>query len=210
MQRPPRVSALKRNGRRLYEMARSGEAFEPEARSVTIHEFVITAFRTPDVEFSLRCSRGTYVRSIARDLGRLLGCGGHLRALRRTKVGQFVVEDSVSMESLRETLGTRGEEEGVAAASGRGAGVPGLWSLEEALGFLPGCVLRDEAVGRVLDGRSPGLDEFEKMDERAGQGDRVRVMSRDGRLIAVGTTPGPGAEPLVRLERVLARKGEPE
>jgi len=210
MQRPPKVSALKRNGRRFYEMARSGESFEPEARSVTIHEFLVRAFRAPDVEFSLRCSRGTYVRSIARDLGRLLGCGGHLRELRRTRVGQFVVEDSVTLDDLKEALGPRGGAEGLATASSSGGRISGLWPLDEALGFLPGCVLREEAVGSVLDGRSPGLDDFEMMDERSAQGGCVRVMSRDGRLIAIGIAPGPGAEPVVKLERVLARKGEPE
>jgi tRNA U55 pseudouridine synthase TruB len=210
LQRPPRVSALKRNGRRFYEMARSGESFEPEARSVTIHEFVITAFRAPDVEFSLRCSRGTYVRSVARDMGRMLGCGGHLRELRRVGVGQFAVRDSVTLERFKEALGLRGGVDGFTVEPGPGGRIPGLWSLDEALGFLPDCVLRDEAVGSVLDGRSPGLDEFERMDERAVQGGRVRVTSREGRLIAVGTAPAPGGEPVVKLERVLASKSGPE
>jgi len=210
LQRPPRVSALKRNGRRFYEMARRGEDFEPEARSVTIYEFVITAFRTPDVEFSLKCSRGTYVRSVARDLGRLLGCGGHLGELRRTRVGQFAVEESVTLERFEEALGLPREADGLPTGPGPGGRIPGLWSLDEALGFLPGCFLRDEVVGSVLDGRSPRLDEFERMDERAAQGGRVRVMSRDGRLIAVGMVAAGGAESVVKLERVLARKSEPE
>ncbi|MBN1504730.1 MAG: tRNA pseudouridine(55) synthase TruB [Candidatus Eisenbacteria bacterium] len=206
LQRPPRVSALKLNGRRLYEMARSGESFEPEARSVTIHEFEITAFDSPDVEFRLRCSRGTYVRSVARDLGRLFGCGGHLRELRRTKVGQFAVEEAVTLDRLRECLGRPGEQ----AENGPAERVPGLWSMEEALSFLPGLFLRKEAVVRVLDGRSPGLEDIEKTDGRASKGGRVRVMSPEGELLAIGTVPASEGEPVVRLERVLARRRLPE
>lgn len=202
LQRPPRISALKRNGRRFYEMARSGESFEPEARNVTIHEFVIKAFRAPDVEFSLRCSKGTYVRSVARDLGRLLGCGAHLGELRRTRVGQFAVEDSVSLDRFREFVRSR-EAAGEAGPFER---MPALYSMGEALSFLPGFFLRDGVREKVLDGRSPVLDDFERIDEPAPEGSHVRILSSDGELIAIGRVPLGGAEPVVRLERVLARK----
>ena len=206
MQRPPRVSALKLNGRRLYEMARSGESFEPEARSVTIHEFVITAFNAPDVEFRLTCSRGTYVRSVARDLGRLLGCGGHLRELRRTRLGQFVVEESVTLDRLKESL-RQSREQGDGGPAGR---IPGVCSMDEALSFLPGLFLREGVLGRVMDGRSPGLEDFERTDGPAAEGGLVRIISPDGELVAVGRAPAGGAEPVVRLERVLARRHAPE
>jgi tRNA pseudouridine55 synthase len=187
-------------------MARSGESFEPEARSVTIHEFVITEFSAPDVRFSLRCSRGTYVRSVARDLGRLLGCGGHLRELRRTSVGQFAVEESVTLSRLGHVLGERG----LPAESGPAGRIPGLCSLEEGLSFLPGFLLRDEVLRSVLDGRSPRLEDFERIDERAAGGGHVRVMSLGGELIAIGRAPAAGSEQVVRLERVLARVRGPE
>ncbi len=206
LQKPPRVSALKRNGRRFYEMARSGESFEPDARSVTIHEFVITAFNAPEVEFFLRCSRGTYVRSVARDLGRLLRCGGHLKSLRRTKVGQFAVEDSVTLDRLGQLLGERD----LLAEPGPAGRINGLCSLEEALGFLPGFFLKDVALKSVLDGRSPGLEDFETIDERAVEGGHVRVMSRGGELIAIGKAPAGESGQVVRLERVLARGRGPE
>ncbi len=206
LQKPPRVSALKRNGRRFYEMARRGESFEPDARNVTIHEFVITAFDAPDVRFVMRCSRGTYVRSVARDLGRLLGCGGHLKELRRTRVGQFAVEESITLGSLRELLG----ESGGPGEQGTAGTIPGLCSMEEALGFLPGLFLKDAALGGVLEGRSPNMEDFETVDDRVAQGGHVRVMSREGELVAIGIASSGVLEPVVRLERVLARRRVPD
>lgn len=92
LQKPPRYSALKRKGRPLYELARAGEEFEVEAREVEIKSLTILSVDIPKVTFQVLCSKGTYIRSMARDLGEALGVGGHLSALRRLKAGPFSIE----------------------------------------------------------------------------------------------------------------------
>jgi tRNA pseudouridine55 synthase len=101
MQVPPMVSALKVDGRRLHELAREGVEVEREARPVTVHAFGLEATDDPLVlRATVACSSGTYVRSLAADLGHLLGGGAHLRALRRTAVGGFTLADAAALEAL--------------------------------------------------------------------------------------------------------------
>ena len=96
MQVPPMVSALRIDGKRLHELARAGIEVEREARPVTVHSFDVTGSDDPSVlQIEVRCSAGTYIRSLADDLGRLLGGGAHLRNLRRTAVGSFGVDESL-------------------------------------------------------------------------------------------------------------------
>lgn len=99
---PPIYSAIKLAGRRAYELAREGEEAPIAAKNITIYEFEITRFELPDVDFRIRCSKGTYIRSVARDFGLALGSGGHLTALRRTQIGECRVEDAIQpiVESL--------------------------------------------------------------------------------------------------------------
>lgn len=94
-QKPPIFSAIKKDGKRLYELARKGETTEIKSRKVTIHDFEITNIDLPKVDFRIVCSKGTYIRSIANDFGEALNCGGHLSKLRRTKIGDFSVADAV-------------------------------------------------------------------------------------------------------------------
>lgn len=97
---PPMYSALKRDGQRLYKMAREGKEVERDAREVTIHAARVINFDSPKVELYIKCSKGTYIRSIARDLGVKLDSLGHLSALRRTAIGQFNIEDALTIEDL--------------------------------------------------------------------------------------------------------------
>lgn len=99
-QKPPVFSAIKKDGKRLYEHARKGEDVEIQTRKVTIHEFEITKIDSPKVEFRVVCSKGTYIRSLAYDFGLALNSGGHLSALRRTKIGEFSVEDAVEASTF--------------------------------------------------------------------------------------------------------------
>jgi tRNA pseudouridine55 synthase len=99
-QYPPVFSAVKKDGRRLYEFARSGEEVEISSRRVTVSEFEITGINLPDVHFKVNCSKGTYIRSLANDFGKALDNGAHLSALRRTKIGEFSVDGAVSIESF--------------------------------------------------------------------------------------------------------------
>ncbi len=101
---PPAVSAIKVDGQRAYRLTRAGAAPELKARPVTVYEFTVTAVRREgdlvDVDATVRCSSGTYIRALARDLGAALGTGGHLTRLRRTRVGGYRVEDARTLEQL--------------------------------------------------------------------------------------------------------------
>ncbi|MEC3906593.1 tRNA pseudouridine(55) synthase TruB [Tamlana sp. 2201CG12-4] len=103
-QYPPVFSALKKDGKRLYEYARAGENVELKSRSVNISEFEITKITGLNIEFRVVCSKGTYIRSLANDFGKALKSGAHLSVLRRTKIGAFDVEKALSIEGLIEQL----------------------------------------------------------------------------------------------------------
>ncbi len=103
-QRPPMYSAIKIDGQRLYKKARRGEEVERPTRPVTIYSFDIVDRRGDDLDFVVECSKGTYIRSLAYDLGEALGVGAHLAALRRTVIGPFSVDEAWTMEALRERL----------------------------------------------------------------------------------------------------------
>ncbi|PKV48392.1 tRNA pseudouridine synthase B [Aquimarina sp. MAR_2010_214] len=103
-QYPPIFSALKKDGKRLYEYAREGEAVEISSRKITINEFEITRIQLPEVDFRVVCSKGTYIRSLAHDFGKALDSGAHLTVLRRTKIGSFSVEDATTIESFENQL----------------------------------------------------------------------------------------------------------
>ncbi len=101
---PPVFSALKKDGKRLYEYARSGEEVKIESRKVEITEFEITDIRFPEVDFRVVCSKGTYIRSLANDFGIALGSGAYLSELRRSKIGTFSVDNALSLSSFEDLL----------------------------------------------------------------------------------------------------------
>ena len=101
-QKPPVFSAVKKDGVRLYKLARKGVKVEVEKREIIIHDFLISSINFPEVEFSLTCSKGTYIRSLAHDFGKELGSGAHLSELRRTSIGDYSVDKSLKlMEFIR-------------------------------------------------------------------------------------------------------------
>jgi len=98
---PPIHSAIKKDGKRAYELARKGEEVVLNARTITISEFEITKVSLPEVHFRVACSTGTYIRSLANDFGVALGCGGYLQELRRTKIGHFDVADGLTPQQWK-------------------------------------------------------------------------------------------------------------
>ena len=100
MQVPPMVSALKVDGKRLHELAREGIEIERAARPVTVHSFKVLAVRGNEIDIDVACSSGTYIRTLAADLGTLMGGGAHLKNLRRTSIGRFAVADAVTLDEL--------------------------------------------------------------------------------------------------------------
>jgi tRNA pseudouridine55 synthase len=101
MQVPPMHSAVKLNGKRAYELARKGESVELAAKPIIIKEFEITRFELPEVDFRIVCTKGTYIRSIARDLGKALHSGAHLTALCRTRIGSYTLKNAVTIDDLK-------------------------------------------------------------------------------------------------------------
>jgi len=99
-QQPPIFSALKKEGKKLYEFARKGEAVDIPFRTVTISEFEITKIDLPHIEFRVVCSKGTYIRSLAHDFGKALQNGAHLSSLRRTRIGNFSVDDAIDIATF--------------------------------------------------------------------------------------------------------------
>ena len=97
---PPIFSAVMVNGKRAYELARAGEEVELKAKQIELFEFEITKIEMPSVSFRIVCSKGTYIRSIARDIGLALNSGAHLTSLRRTKIGSYDVKDAVGPEEF--------------------------------------------------------------------------------------------------------------
>ncbi|BFP41598.1 tRNA pseudouridine(55) synthase TruB [Flavobacteriaceae bacterium GF1] len=103
-QMPPVFSAIKKDGKRLYEFARKGETVEIKPRNIEIFEFEITKIELPEVDFRVVCSKGTYIRSLAHDFGKALDSGAHLSVLRRTKIGDFNVDKAQSPQKFKEWL----------------------------------------------------------------------------------------------------------
>ena len=137
-QTPPQFSAIKIGGERAYDLAREGATVELKSRAVTIHSLTIEAFSPEETTFFMECGKGAYVRAIARDLGRLIGCYGHVTALRRTRVGPFLEEDSFTLEEI--------EAQGMAADA--------LLSVEAGLSELPCVVVDRDTAARLRRGGS--------------------------------------------------------
>ena len=103
LQVPPMYSALKVNGQKLYDLARKGVEVERKPRPITIHELELLGVEAGDVRLRVRCSKGTYIRTLCKDIGEALGCGGCMAALRRVSAGEYTIDESVPLEKLLET-----------------------------------------------------------------------------------------------------------
>ena len=166
---PTAVSAIKVDGKRAYARVRDGEQVELKARPVTIHELVVHGVSLPEVRISVRCSSGTYVRAIARDLGAALGVGGHLTALRRTAVGPFDLSVARTLEQLADDFSV-------------------LPIADAARSTFPAVDLDDEQAGHVRVGR--GLDVT-----LADEGPHA-VFAPDGEFLALYEQRGQQARPV--------------
>jgi tRNA pseudouridine55 synthase len=166
---PTAVSAIKVDGKRAYARVRDGEQVELKPRPVTIHELVVHEVALPDVRISVRCSSGTYIRAIARDLGAALGVGGHLTALRRTAVGSFDLSGARTLEQLSEDFAV-------------------LPIADAARATFPGVDLDDEQAAHVRFGRALDL---------ALPDDRPHaVFAPDGAFLALYERRGEQARPV--------------
>lgn len=176
---PPMVSALKRDGRRLYELAREGQVVDREARQVEVTELEIISVGAPpypEVDFRVVCGKGTYVRSLADDMAAVLGGQAHLSALRRTRIGAFGLEAALTVDDLEEW-----EEYLIEPA--------------KAVAHLPRVTVDETTAGGVRNGMR-----FVGGDITTGPQDRpYSVLSSDGELLAIYRRVGERAEPEVVL-----------
>ncbi len=179
LQVPPMHSALKRDGKPLYEYARQGIELERTPRAVSIHALDLRTFAEDRLEFDVSCSKGTYIRTLAQDIGEVLGCGGHLTALRRTRIGNLDLESAVTLDAL-EALPAEPRDALLQPADALLAGLPML-GLDEA------------AARRFSHGQTV---------VPAGQGSPAgqwRVYAADGRFLGLGRTDADGRVAPVRL-----------
>lgn len=143
-QLPPMYSALKHKGKPLYEYIRKGETIDRELRNVVIHELVLEQFYEDELEISVRCSKGTYVRTLAEDIGHALGCGAHLIGLRRTAIAGFGLNNAYTLPQLEAMLSAERDEK--------------LLPLDCMLLDLPRLDLDNVQLGRLAQGQRLALD----------------------------------------------------
>ena len=161
---PPMYSAIKRGGRKLYELARAGQDVERPPRAVTVYRLALLDWQPPFATLDVECSPGTYIRSLAHDLGQALGCGAHLAALQRRASGRFRVEDAVPWDEFR-------------AAMEAGTWQQYLLPPDLALADAPAVHLSAEQAARVLHGNTIAAREV--------AGDLARAYDPAGRFVAV-------------------------
>ncbi len=190
LQTPPRFSAKKLAGRPVYKMARAGEEFSLAPSPVTVFRFDLRDFRPPFVDFEAACSSGTYIRSLAHDLGAKLGCGAHLASLRRTAVGPYGLGDAVTLADLEE-------------AADRGEAGRHILPLERLLPGVPAVTVLPEAEDRVRNGSPLGAAHLAvpspELPPDPATERLVRLFSGSGRLLALArpTADGNGFHPFL-------------
>jgi tRNA pseudouridine55 synthase len=183
-QTPPMHSALHVNGKRLYEYARAGEEVERASRAIEIESLERRFLRDGELGIRVACSKGTYIRSLAMDIGKALGCGGSLVALRRTGVGPFRLDDAIPLARLEE------DPEGVRAA---------LLPPEALVAGLPRLEATPEEARRISQGQPIGCEGVSPEAEMA-------LFAADGRFLGVGLA-GPGG--MVAPMRLVASRNDP-
>ena len=188
---PPMYSAIKQNGQPLYKLARQGVDVERKARDVQIYSLELLSFDLPHADIRVVCSRGTYIRSLADDIGRRLGCGAALQELRRTASGPFLIEDAVTLQTLEDMAG-----------EGRADSL--CLSPMAALGHLPDIPLAAAGVEGVSFGRAPSWSAT-LLDAPLICTDETAVrLTSGGNLVAIAQlVPKPGADAVIVLKRVL-------
>lgn len=171
-QRPPRFSALKQGGKRLYDLARRGVKVEPTPRRIRIRRISLKKFTLPFLELEVVCSSGTYIRSLAYDIGDRLGCGAHLVKLVRTRIGGFRVEGSVPPEEVRELAGRERWGDFV---------IP----MQRALSGFKEVKIFSSSKPRVVAGLPLRGKDISSSTQGIRKGDRIKVLDQGGNLLAL-------------------------
>lgn len=172
LQLPPMYSALKVNGKKLYELAREGKEVERKARPITIHKIEILERNMPEFTIRVNCSKGTYIRTLCHDIGQKLSCGGTMVYLQRTRVGNFAVEDSVTLSKLQ----TLADEGRLSEA---------IMPVERAFESLPAIKVKSVGMKALLNGNQLKKEEIEEASQEVLEAAEVRVYGHDGKFYGV-------------------------
>lgn len=182
---PPMFSALRKNGVRLYRLARQGKEVPREPRAIRVHSLRLRQMSDREIEFDVTCSRGTYVRTLAADMGRQLGCGAHLKTLRRTACDHLTVEQALTPDAL---------------AEGWVSGATILISLRAALNHLPAVMWQNRLIERLRLGQQEVLAEL----GRPREGEKtLLILNPGGALSALAAWCEDGAQARWRLSRLF-------
>lgn len=189
---PPMFSAIKQNGQPLYKLARQGQQVERAARQIEIHSLELLSFESPLVSFRVTCSRGSYIRTLADDIGASLGCGACLKELRRTASGPFLMQNAVTLDQLEN-------------ASREGNLEEYCISPYASLSHLADISLNQVGVARVCHGRSPELSGIESEIPLPGVTHALVRLSFDQELVAVAEylDDADAVQPKITLKRVF-------
>ncbi|WP_321002639.1 tRNA pseudouridine(55) synthase TruB [Eisenbergiella porci] len=168
---PPMYSALKVNGKRLYELARAGKEVERKGRPVEIHSIEILSVSLQEITFRVACSKGTYIRTLCHDIGQKLGCGGTMKSLKRTRVGIFTIDGALKLSQLEELAAQGRLEEKV---------IP----VEAMFTELPALTVKD-AFARLIENGNAFYPGQAEENVRTPDGGQVRVYDRKGRFYGI-------------------------
>ncbi len=172
-QLPPMYSALKHKGKPLYKLAREGVEIERKPREVSIKYIELLDIKIPYVTFRTLCSKGTYIRTLCDDIGRELGVGAHLSELERTEIGQYKLDNSLSLSELKSI--SQGEEID-----------KGIYTMDEALSWLPEFRIDETMLKRVMHGNPVELNLRTDFSDDLKSASGIRIKSADGDLLAIG------------------------
>lgn len=168
---PPMYSALKVNGKKLYELAREGKVIERKARPVTIYDIRILSVDIPRVRMSVTCSKGTYIRTLCYDIGRKLGCGGCMEELIRSRVSRFLLEDSMTLEEIEHKMQDGTLEESAV-------------SVDAMFEDCPKAVVTEDGESMARNGNVLPVDAVETW-ENVSDGTNIRLYDKEGHFIAL-------------------------
>jgi tRNA pseudouridine55 synthase len=178
MQVPPMYSAIKVSGQPLYKLARKGIEIERKPRRVVVSSIELIEFSNPSLKLRIGCSKGTYIRSLCNDLGNALGIGAHVTGLHRTRIGNFRIADSATIDQLPQKTDS-------------------LFSIDTMLAYLPELVLGGDALKRARNGNPLAISVWH--DQSVPAGITVRLKDQDGKLFGIGKVAGD----FIKIERLL-------
>jgi len=176
-QRVPEYSAVKIDGKRLYKMARKGKKVDTPEREIEIKDIELTNLDLPRVDFRITCSKGTYIRTIANDIGKRIGCGAYLSRLRRIGSGSFRIDDALTLKEIKHYRDA-------------GALKKFIHPIEKVLSF-PSIKINEDFAPFIISGRSPQTKDIETVEGDFTEGDYISLRDHQNKILAVGTSTLP-------------------